>query len=73
MSTAPETPPAPDDDIVATRAENARLRAELEKAKRPKAPAPAKKAADPAPDPVPEKKRKARVSRRYWGAAADDD
>lgn len=73
---APPAAPAPGggEDIIAERAEHARIKAELETLKaekaKPKAPAPQKKAPAPVEDP-PVKKR-SRVARSYWGDVDDD-
>jgi hypothetical protein len=93
---APETPPAdepetapadepvaPDEDVVATRAENERLRRELEEhkardaarqeAEKPKPPAPKRKAEKPAPEAAPPAKRRRRVSRFLGDHYSDED
>lgn len=72
---APPTPPAdPDDDVIKDRAELARLRAENAELKAKKtAPAPPKKDPSPPAPPADPPKKRARVSSKYWGAAAYED
>lgn len=77
----PPAPVPPDEDVVATRAENERLKAELEELKKkPKAPAPPKRTtevkpqADPKAEPVEVKgKRRRRVSRLLGDHYDGDD